>query len=263
MRPSKDTRYTRKQWLMLALPVVLAAAALVSGVTIAWFGLSKSLSTVAGVQKPAEIEILDPGEKMVQMDLSYTENEKSDDGTVTIYRPFVVRSETENYILYLAHTTNIAGLDIQLFPAVTGSQNNHLVTGVDANNQAYFWSVDGLTADHFQNGKLKDTEAVTQILRAQNIFDASGYINPGSTGGNGNTLAQDNDVLYDLNFDQGQAVQEYAVPLYWAARRTGTQAEGSGKYVSNYILRLSWKETEKETDILYLIAKTTKSQSSD
>ena len=51
-------------------------------------------------------------------------------------------------------------------------------------------------------------------------------------------------------------VQDNAEPLYWHCEANAPY-DGSeeGTHVGNYILKLSWEEKFKETDIIYLIAK--------
>ena len=53
-------------------------------------------------------------------------------------------------------------------------------------------------------------------------------------------------------------VQKFAEPLYWV--KTGRKGEkrdpDDGNYYTNYILEITWDETDKETDILYVIAQT-------
>lgn len=272
-----SSKFTCRQRLVLLLLVFLAAFILIAGVSFSWFYLKNSLSTVAGVKKPAEIEIVDPGEDMVQMDLSYTENEKDKNGNVTIYRPFMVRSDEPNFFLYLAHTTNIAGMKISIYKAdVNGSKGSSLVSGVDADSEPYFWTIDGLNSDYFYLGKLQENNSKVQsILESKNLFTTSEYGTDGKRAGYLNrdsgsaddpiASKQDNLALYDCNFGEYNEttnnVQKNAVPLYWAALQSTNDINSNGKYIAKYILRLSWKETDKETDILYLIAKTSKAQS--
>lgn len=271
--------FTRKRhtnrWLILAVAALLAAAAAAAGVSLSWFVLNNSLSTVAGIQKPAEIEILGPNaSQMAQIDLSYTEDEKDSSGNVTIFRPFTVRTDG-NYYLYLARTTNIDDLDIQLYPAVEIAENDtntvSVVSGVTDGNNAYNWTVDG--AAQTENGTLDMSGCADSDL-----FKQKTYLNKLEQSGNDKnpiaekTLADGTaGELYKASFhdygskegdastadNDGARVQKNAAPLYCVFPLQTVNTSTGSKVNKNYILRLSWQETGKETDILYLIAKNT------
>ena len=226
--------YERYRKELLMGFAILAALILIIGLMLAWFFGRLSASTVGRVKAPAEISIMGPNETyMEQIDLSYDKTEVKN-GIVTLMRPFCVSSPSKEFDLYLAHTTNIEGLTIELYTASkVGSETTgpDIINGIDSNGVSYTWEL------------------------GSNIFNDRGYLN------------KDNDTkdilatreLHDMTFgkDYGvDKVQDNAEPLYWHCEANAPY-DGSeeGTHVGNYILKLSWKEKFKETDIIYLIAK--------
>lgn len=212
---------------------ILAALILIIGLILAWFFGRLSASTVGRVKAPAEISILGPNETyMEQIDLSYDKSEVKE-GTVTLERPFCVSSPSQKFDLYLAHTTNIGGLIIELCPAKAvdnGTTGSDVISGIDSDGNPYTWKY------------------------GTNIFDDSGYLNK---------LSDTDDILatsklHEMTFGSypSDYVQDNAEPLYWhCVADAPDRADENSPYVSNFVLKLSWEEKLKETDIIYLIAK--------
>lgn len=210
---------------------ILAVLILIIGLMLAWFFGRLSASTVGRVKAPAEISILGPNETyMEQIDLSYDKSEVKD-GTVNLVRPFCVSSPSQRFDLYLAHTTNIDGLIIELCPAKAvdnGTTGSDIISGIDSDGNPYTWK------------------------SGTNIFDDSGYLNKLS--GTDDILATKQ--LHEMTFGSYNYVQDNAEPLYWHCEATAPdRASDDSSYVGNFVLKLSWKEKLKETDIIYLIAK--------
>lgn len=222
--------YERYRKELLMGFAILAALILIIGLMLAWFFGRLSASTVGRVKAPAEISIMGPNETyMEQIDLSYDKSEVKD-GTVTLLRPFCVSSPSKEFDLYLAHTTNIEGLTIELYTASkVGSETTgpDIINGIDSNGVSYTWEL------------------------GSNIFNDSGYLNKQN-----NIATRD---LHKMTFgDYGtDKVQDNAEPLYWHCEATALadSANEDSLYVGNFVLKLSWKEKLKETDIIYLIAK--------
>lgn len=226
--------------LVLAVLTVLAAAALMTGVTTAWFTNQYRLSSIGKIHPPTYISILAPGDTGMQaIDLSYDKSEVHN-GKVELKRPFVIRSESQKYDLCIAHTTNISGLTIKLFEAVAdGEEGNAYLAGITEKGTPYYW-----------NQKSQD-----------DVFASGAYVNPQDDGDR--TIANKSHLAHSETFwlSENAAysnVQKYAEPLYWV--KTGCTGEkrtpDDGNFYTNYILEITWNETDKETDILYVIAQT-------
>lgn len=212
---------------------VLAALILIIGLMLAWFFGRISASTVGRVKAPAEISIMGPNETyMEQIDLSYDKTEVKE-GTVTLLRPFCVSSPSREFDLYLAHTTNIEGLTIELYTASNAGSDetgSDIINGIDSNGNPYKWKL------------------------GSNVFNDSGYLNKQNI--TGDVLATRD--LHEMTFGAygTDKVQDNAEPLYWHyIATTPDKATEDSSYVGNYVLKLEWVELNKETDIIYLIAK--------
>lgn len=233
--------------LVLSVLAVLAAAALMTGVTAAWFTYQYRLSSIGKIHPPAYISILAPGDTVMQaIDLSYDKSEVHN-GRVELKRPFVIRSESEKYDLCIAHTTNISGLTIKLYEAVNdGSEGNAYLAGITEKGTPYYW-----------NRKNED-----------DLFKSGAYVNSQSDGDR--TIADKDHLAHSETFRLSENVvydnvQKYAEPLYWV--KTGCtgekRTENDKDYYTNYILEISWLETDKETDILYVIAQANSDQTNN
>lgn len=225
--------YERYRKELLMGFAILAALILIIGLMLAWFFGRLSASTVGRVKAPAEISIMGPNETyMEQIDLSYDKTEVKN-GIVTLMRPFCVSSPSEVFDLYLAHTTNIEGLKIELYNAAKAGSDetgSDIINGIDSNGTPYKWKL------------------------GSNVFNDSGYLNKQNT--TSDILATRD--LHEMTFGAYgvDKVQDNAEPLYWHCEANAPY-DGSeeGTHVGNYILKLSWEEKFKETDIIYLIAK--------
>ena len=236
----KKLKKEQLQQMILAILLALAAAVMLIGVSMAWYTNQYRLRSIAKIHPLTYISILDPGDSVIQsIDLSYDKSEV-EDGVITLKRPFVIRSEYERYDLCIAHTTNISGLDIKLYEAVeNGSQGDAYLAGITDKGKPYYWN------------KADD----------MNLFVQEGYLNRGGDG-----LADKGNRAHTLTFPLIGAgsynnVQKHAEPLYWVKTScSGTRrSDGSDgqdlNFYTNYILEITWNETDKETDILYVIAK--------
>lgn len=232
--------------LVLAVLTVLAAAALMVGLTTAWFTNQYRLSSIGKIHPTAYISILAPGDTGMQaIDLSYDKSEVHN-GRVELKRPFVIRSESAAYDLCIAHTTNISGLTIKLYEAVNnGSEGNAYLAGITEKGTPYYWN------------KKNDTD----------LFDVNGYVNQSSTESRVALSAGEahNQTFRITETEAYDNIQKYAEPLYWvkkdctAAQRIPNDRDYNANdknYYTNYILEITWDETDKETDILYVIAQT-------
>ena len=76
----------------------------------------------------------------------------------------------------------------------------------------------------------------------------------------GDNYSYANDKEHAVNFDEGDKVQVHAEPLYWvsgaltADELTGSNPNVKSKYLTYYVIDITWKDTTKETDIFYVFA---------
>lgn len=227
----EDASGYREKRLMAAF-AVLAVAVLVLGVTLTWFGGSQSASTVAKVREPSKLRILGPGETTVeQLDLSYDASNVDADENVTVRRGFCVESDGAPFELYVANTTNISGLAINVYRVTVNAVGD---AGDVVEAGSYSWSKNGNPL----------------TFKVVNDEDGDGIANAptGST---------------DPTFGDYTSVQSNAAPLYryctFDASDLDAKTDGSAADVTNFIIELTWAESVKETDIVYLIARNTTS----
>lgn len=234
--------YRVKQWI-LSVVVVVAAMALVTGVGMAWFVNQYHLSSIGRIHPLSYISILAPGDAVIQsIDLSYDKSEVKN-GIVELKRPFVIRSESEKYDLCIAHTTNISGLRIKLYQAnASGEEGNAYLAGITEKGTPYYWNKDG--DDQFTKGVY-----LNKSTTAEYVADPKHQAH--------------NETFRLTEIESYNNVQKHAEPLYWVKkgiegqRRTQNQDDPvDTNYYTNYILEITWNETNKETDILYVIAQT-------
>lgn len=238
----------------LAVLILLAAIALIIGLSLSWFVGSKSLSTVGKIQTPAQLKIMGPNQTSIEpIEISYDESRgdvKNSNGTVTVRRAFCVRSDNgdpaaggQAFELQVANTTNITGLTINVYHVTVNDPSNTsgTVVGLDGLNQPYSWSMTG------------DPISFTFI----NSADAT------------NSLAKklsDSDPTYGTY----KSVQENARPLYRYHKFAEGGLDGwngnTANAATNFIIECTWNpgvvtvngktvSNVKETDMVYLIAR--------
>lgn len=240
----------------LAVLILLAAIALIIGLSLSWFVGSKSLSTVGKIQTPAQLKVLGPNQTSIEpIEISYDESRgdvKNSNGTVTVRRAFCVRSDNgdpaaggQAFELQVANTTNITGLTINVYHVTVNNPNNTsgTVVGLDGLNQPYSWSTTG------------DPISFTFINSADET----------------NSLAKklsDSDPTYGTY----RIVQKNARPLYWYYKFAKSELDGysdknkTANAATNFIIECTWNpgvvtvngrtvSNVKETDMVYLIAR--------
>lgn len=247
MKQSRRTRAIKQA--VLSVLVIFAAFSLATGLTLAWFMNQYRLSSIGKIHPPTYISILAPGDTEMQaIDLSYDKSEVHN-GQVELKRPIVIRSESEKYDLCIAHTTNISGLTISLYEAVAdGEEGNAYLAGITEKGKPYYWN--------------KKTET--------NLFQSGRYLNRAEKLDNGRIIADENHLAHSETFRLSENefysnVQKNAEPLYWVKSgcKGAKRDPDDGNYYTNYILEITWNETDKETDILYVIAQTGNDQTNN
>lgn len=241
----------------LAVLILLAAIALIIGLSLSWFVGSKSLSTVGKIQTPAQLKIMGPNQTSIEpIEISYDESRgdvKNIDGTVTVRRAFCVQSDNgdpaaggQAFELQITNTTNITGLTINVYHVTVNNPNdkNGTVVGLDGLNRTYSWSKKSSTPIEFAFINSADgTSALAKELEANDPTYGS-YVN----------------------------VQKNARPLYRYHKFAGSGLDGwNGKTANaatNFIIECTWNPSVvtvngktvsnvKETDMVYLIARGT------
>ena len=241
----------------LAVLILLAAIALIVGLSLSWFVGSKSLSTVGKIQTPAQLKIMGPNQTSIEpIEISYDESRgdvKNSNGTVTVRRAFCVRSDNgdpaaggQAFELQVANTTNITGLTINVYHVTVNesSATKGDVVGLDGLNRTYSWSKKSSTPIKFAFiNSVDGTSTLAKELEANDLTYGS-YVN----------------------------VQKNARPLYRYHEFTKSQLDGysdknkRANAATNFIIECTWNpgvvtvngktvSNVKETDMVYLIAR--------
>lgn len=215
----KKFRYT----LFSTILVLISFAALVG----AWFYYQSDMGTLLAIKEPSDISILGPdGAEMSSIDLNYTEDEKTGD-QVTVKRVFCVQTSAAMHRLEIAHTTNLKGLTFNIYKV----------------------SVDG-------------TETVTDeghTYRYDRTAIDGSYLNLDKPDSD---YKYANDTYHNKNYEDKDKVQIHAEPAYWLVNQpldtnktNPISIKNGTMYRTYYVCEVSWTETEKETDIFYILAK--------
>lgn len=222
----------------LAIMGLVAVLLVLLGLTLGWFVDANRGSTVGKIKEPAELKVLGPNATAAeQIDLSYNPKygDTKTDNTVTLKRPFCVQTGGDGFELQLANTTNIRGLTIELYKAEDAVGDTVDVSGT-AGGKSYSWKATG-----------------------ENLLTSFEYINKAN-----DDLATEPGVgASDPTFKDYQNVQRNARPLYRFKvfnkdELNAKTLDGStGNDTLNFIIKLSWDESAKETDVIYLIARNT------
>lgn len=210
------------------------------GASFAWLSYWHRLNSISVLQIPSKISLAGANRsEMQKISLEMTSDDTQEGNKVTIRRVFCVES-TDNYLLEVAHTTNISNMDIKIFPVsnVNSDKSSGIVKGVDSEaGQVFYYDPDG-----------------------ESLLGS--YINIGA-----NKVANSelHEKTYTVPDDNGK-VQQNAEPLYWLTNsvedydkdgyhRTGKAADGMTDICYRYyVLQLSWEIDQAETDIVYLLA---------
>lgn len=215
----KKFRYT----LFSTILVLILFAALVG----AWFYYQSDMGTLLAIKEPSDISILGPdGAEMSSIDLNYTEDEKTGD-QVTVKRVFCVQTSANKHRLEIAHTTNLKGLTFNIYKV----SDNGTETVTD----------EGHTYKY-------DKTAI-----------AGSYLNLDKTDSD---YKYANNIYHDKNYEDKDKVQIHAEPAYWLVsqpldtnKTNPISIKNGTMYRTYYVCEVSWTETEKETDIFYILAK--------
>ena len=217
---------------MLSMAVVLV---ILITATYAWFTDRANMATLVEIKSPTAIAILGPhGEAQASLDMSYTDDDVDENGKVTIKRVVSVSSDAAKHQLEIAHTTNLKGLTFAIYRASEA-------TGV-AEGTAGTLTEDNYTYTYDESSPLQGA-----------------YINLKTDNGN---YKYADESMHSHNFESYDRVQSHAEPLYWMAAddqdaelRDESNTNVTTKYLTYYVVEISWTEDTKETDLFYLLAK--------
>lgn len=231
--------------LLVVIPLVLA------GVSYAWMYNGMDIETLLKLEPPSNIAILEPDQNKAldTIKLDSSSATRDDSGMVTFRQVFRVNS-TGAFDLEIAHTTNLKGLSFQVYKAKTAedTENNYTTEIKSKNNKSYYYSGNenvGVLTGKYVN--LANKESTEYKFANKTLHGQVYYV--------------DSD---DQNSDQ---VQAHAEPLYWIS--TGEAGAGidsdetwggvASSVVSNskdyyFVLEASWTDSDKETDIFYILA---------
>lgn len=225
-----DKKKSNKKKLCYSIATLLVIAALIAGLSYAWFYNRTNMATLMEIKPPSNISILGPGgSEMTSLDLNYTDSDKTGD-TVTVRRVICVQSERSvtDYKLEIVHTTNLKGLTFHLYPA-TADNNGNVEDG------GYKYSYNSSKIDGH-------------------------YINLSPTT---NDYKYADGTKHNQNYGSYSNVQTHAEPLYWLVNNnlqpdTADQTTVEDKTYNRtyYVCEVTWTEKTKETDIFYILAKT-------
>lgn len=223
----------------LAIMGLVAVLLVLLGLTLGWFVDANRGSTVGKIKEPAELKVLGPNATAAeQIDLSYNPEygDTKTGNTVTLKRPFCVQTGGDGFELQLANTTNIKGLTIELYKAENTSALQTPDVSGTAGGKSYSWKATG-----------------------ENLLTSFMPINDAGDG----LATEPAPGASDPTFKEYQNVQRNARPLYrFKVFNKGdlnakTLDNSIGNDTLNFIIKLSWDESTKETDVIYLIARNT------
>lgn len=205
--------------------IAAAVCIAVVGITGAWLVNRANIATLFTVSKPSTIAVKGPnGEEMAQLDLSYTDENKDENGKVTIKRVISVVSDQSDHKIEIAHTTNLKGLNFEV----------HMATDVT-----------------------KDSQTGQYAYKESDLIKGE-YLNLNKDKSTNDDKYADNSK-HNFNYSNYQNVQSHAEPLYWLEKEPTvvTTKNADGLYLQNYVITISWIETgsTKETDLFYVLAK--------
>lgn len=251
MSTKAKTNHRRKKAIIVS--VIMASLLIIIGITVAWFYQQQKAASLTKIAPPGEIIISGVhGSQLDQIDLSYSNGDIDENRIVTVRNVICVDSAAKNIKLKLAHTTNVDNLSFRIYPATeTTSQpgSGEYVKGSDSGTDYYYTFNPKIGYTTKQVSGDGDTMILMQCLNADK---------------NDSGLAMKDGEYHEHTYGANEKrVQNQAEPLYWTSNKTyplpldsSTYKNGhiKYKYCGYFVLEASWKEQNKETDIVYVTA---------
>lgn len=235
-KKDKTEKKINKKYRFLGVTLTLLVVALLfAGFSRAWFVNEGDIATMVSVSGPTQLSIRGAhGKAQTALDMDYTDDDVKD-GKVTIRRVISVCTDSSHHKLEIAHTTNLKGLQFKIYPATETTTGGNIAEG------GYSYSYSSALNGNYINKSESASEGYKEASNAK----------------------------HSENFSSYDKVQAHAEPLYWLASDTlegksnvkdGTDNEYQNSnieknYVNYYVVEVSWTETQKETDIFYVMAK--------
>lgn len=235
------------------ISIIVAGLLVMIGITFAWFYQHQKAASLTQIAPPGEIIISGVhGSKLDQIDLSYNSGD-IDGNTVTVRNVICIDSASKNIKLKLAHTTNVENLSLRIYPATEGTSqpvSGNYVKGSDSGIDYYY------TFDPKTGYTTKQLGTVGDAMKLMTCLNADE---------NNSELAKKNGVYHENTYGANEKrVQNQAEPLYWKSNDAYSLPLDSTtdnpnehikyKYYGYFVLEASWKEQNKETDIVYVTA---------
>ena len=239
----EEIKQIKKKLVVLILLCIAILILIVA--TLAWFRNLQQLNTVSLVQIPSKLTLSGANRSELQkISLELTPDDTiNGDGEVTLRRVFCVES-TSDFRLEVVRTTNIRGttnieegMEIKIYPvkATNSDQDSGTVKGNDGLNTYYYTPDESPLEGKYLNKKQDQYLAIQK--------DQQG-------------------TLHDENYVSDDTVQKNAEPLYWRTEPqshdkqhySDTTDKEKRMYYRYYVMELSWKTTDQETDMVYLLA---------
>lgn len=262
MSMEKKIHNKKKYKIMLLIIALIVLAVL--GISYAWFYSQQKVASITRIASPGEIIISGVhGKDMEQIDLSYGSEDVNNNNTVTVRNVICIDSLEKDFILQLAHTTNVTDLSLRVYPAtesdIIPNTNSNYVKGSDGGTD-YYYSYNptvGYTTKRLQ----ADTDDM-KLLQCKNPKDDD------------SGMALESGEYHNNTYGQNETrVQNQAEPLYWESTEqlslpltiNNGKKESEVEYKENanikydyygyYVLEASWTEKDKETDVVCVMAK--------
>lgn len=256
---SVKTEINDKRRRKIIISIILGILAIL-GLTFAWFYYKQKVASITKVAQPGKIIISGVhGRKLEEIDLSGGEIDSNN--KVTVRNVICVDSAKKDIILQLAHTTNASDLSFRIYPASENdsepASGEYMKESDDGKDYYYTYNSEkGYTTK--KTGEDKESMIQMSCLNK----DSS---NPEIARQEGDY----HDQTYGVNENK---IQIQAEPLYWTSSEvydlpltSKSDGDQGSAYVSNsniryefygyFVLEASWTEKDKETDIVYIMAK--------
>lgn len=216
--------------IIVSLVSALITLLLLAGLTYAWMAQRAAMTTLLTIEPPDDITIIpttNDGSELTMLDLDFHDNsiyensidKKDDNGTIHIYRPICIKSTENIHQLEVVHTTNLNELSFNIYTAEK----------IEVNGKQTIKS----TSENPIPGEYKNKDINTNLAEPKLLE----------------------------NYKSDQTIEAHVYPLYWIAENSEADtsngeigADGKTYYSTYYILEISWKEANKETDLFYIMA---------
>ena len=138
-----ETKLHKRKTFMVTILIMIA---LVIAVGYAWFAYKHKLASLTKVNSPGDVSIAGVhGGEMNGINLSYESKDVSSSKIVTVQNVICIRSNSDEVRLEVAHTQNVEGLVLKLYPATesegtTSSEENTSTICKKYKDKNYYYS---------------------------------------------------------------------------------------------------------------------------